>query len=297
MSNIKPINIASKNISGKCDLKCEYLFLYEKTNLVAKNEGVMIVLTGDESNSTPVRFNKQKYRVGKIILVSPSIHLFNNVKTNAEILIVHTPILGGKPLIVCVPIIQSGDSSSATDVLTQIITAVSNNAPSQGETTNINISSFTLNTIVPKKPFYAYMGPDIHKSPAAFIVYGYLDAIPLTSDTLTTLSNIIQPFHIQTVGSNLFYNTNGPNHYVDEEGIYISCKPTGSSEESVPVDTGSDSNDTNYNLGDIFQNSTVKLIVKIIVGIIIFILFFMLINQAYSFAIMLKPLKLTGVPD
>jgi hypothetical protein len=277
------INISSDNVYGKCDLKCQFMFDYPNTSLVAKNDDMMISLTCDDQSSSPVIFNKKKYNVTKVIIVSPSVHLFNNSQVNAEILIHHTPILGGKSLIVCLPIIESGNSTTSTSLLTEIISAVSSNAPSQGETTQINISNFTLNNIVPKKPFYSYIGNDIHKSQAGFIVYGYLEAIPLSSSTLTSLSNIIKPFPINLKGKSLFYNKDGPNNSFNSDGIYISCQPTGSSGETVTVSNGSNSNDTNYNLGDIGNNPTAQIIMKILLFLIIFIVFFLMINYAYNY--------------
>ena len=48
------------------------------------------------------------------------------------------------------------------------------NAPSSGETTNVNMSDFTLDTIVPKKPFYSYAGDDMSGANANFIVFGII---------------------------------------------------------------------------------------------------------------------------
>jgi len=279
------INISSDNVYGKCDLKCQYNFDYPNTSLVAKNDDIMIGLTCDEQNTSPVEFNQKKFNVTKIIIVSPSVHLFNNSQVNAEILIHHTPVLGGKPLIVCLPIIESSNTTTATNLLTEIINAVSSNAPSDGETTQVNLSNFTLNSIIPKKPFYSYVGNDINKSLAAFIVYGYLDAIPLSDGTLTTLSNIIKPLSINLNGKYLFYNKEGPSSSFNSEGIYISCQPTGSSGETVTVSDGS--NDTNNDLGDITKNPAVK----IFVFLFFIILFFLMLNKAYNYFIS-NPLKI-----
>lgn len=289
------INIASNNVYGKCDLKCQFMFDYQHTSIVAKNEGMFLDLTCDEQNNSPVLFNKNKYNVSKIIIVSPSIHLFNNSQVDAEIIIHHTPVLGGKSLIVCMPIIKSSNSTTAASLLTDIIDDVSSNAPSQGETTQINLSGFTLNNIIPKKPFYSYVGNDIHGSKAAFIVYGYLEAIPLPAPTLIRLSHIINPFSIEFKGKYLFFNKDGPHNNFNSEGIYISCQPTGSSGETVTVSDGSSSNDTNYNLGQIFNNPNAKIVIKILIFIIIFIIFFLMLNKAYNY-FSSNPIKINLVP-
>ncbi len=44
MSN-ENINIAMKNITGKCDLKCSYNFKYSEGNSTATNQGSLRTLT------------------------------------------------------------------------------------------------------------------------------------------------------------------------------------------------------------------------------------------------------------
>jgi hypothetical protein len=70
-------------------LKCAYNFQYPESNTTAKNQGVMINLTYDNSNVPPVLYNEVKYNVSKIMLFSPSLHLFNENKIDAEIIISH----------------------------------------------------------------------------------------------------------------------------------------------------------------------------------------------------------------
>ena len=58
-----PVNI-TKNVSGNCDLKCEYSFTYPTTNLVARNNGDYLLFTPSEtSNTPPVTYNSDKYTV------------------------------------------------------------------------------------------------------------------------------------------------------------------------------------------------------------------------------------------
>ena len=289
------MNISADNVYGNCDLKCEYSFDYPSTTLVGKNNSIMLSYNCDNSTTSPVTFNSKKYNVKNIIIVTPSIHLFDGEKTDAEILVIHNPVLGGNPLIVGIPIIQSTNTNTATSNITDMITNMASNAPAHGETAEINISGFNLNNIIPKKPFYTYEGLDIHRSPATFIVYGNLDAIPLTSSTLNTLSSIIDTFTHESVGKYLFYNKNGPNGNLNTDGIYISCQPTGASEDSVIVDDGSSSSDTTYNLGTIFQNKTVQTIIKFIVIVCIFLVLFKGLSMAYV-NLTKGPLKLTDLP-
>jgi carbonic anhydrase len=242
-----PINITPQSITGKCDLKCAYNFDYQTTSLVATNSEVILSLKCDNQTSTPVTFNNNKYSVEEIFLITPSLHLFNGSKAPAEFIIVHNPQSGGPKLSVCIPIVQSSNSSDATNLVTEIIQLVSSGAPSVGETTTLNISNFTLNNIVPKKPFYNFNSNILGNC----IVYGNMFAIPLSQSTITTLTSIIRPYDINDVGDgNLFFNSSGPNQSSSgDDGIYISCSPTGNSEETTDTTTNTNTNTSSSSSG------------------------------------------------
>ena len=272
------INISPQNISGNCDLKCSYNFKYSESNTTAKNNEVMITLTYDNSNIPPVLYNNEKYTVSQIIITSPSIHTFNGAAAAAEILIQHTPVAGGPTLIVGIPIISSSESSTASNLITEIIQSVSTNAPSKGDSTNLNISGFTLQNIVPEKPFFTYTANDNTE----WIVFGIMYAIPLSSATLTTLSQIIKPFPLPTPGNKLFINKSGPNSSGRMgDGIYISCQPTGSSTEETAVTYSTNTSSTD--MSSFWDNSAVKTIIQIIIGCILFIGIFLLFNYIFSY--------------
>ena len=270
------IDISVENISGKCDLKCAYNFNYQESNLTAKNQGVSIFLTYDNSKTPPVTYNNQKYTVSGITITSPSLHTFNGENVDAEIFIEHTPVNGGPLLTVGIPIKSSSESSDASYLITEIISTTATNSPNEGETNNLNISGFNLNKIVPTKPYYSYTDGNNDD----WIVFGILEAIPLNSTTLSTLQQIIQPFQLQMTGGGLFINRSGPNTTKVGDGIYISCEPTGSSKEEIGVEYSK--NSTSYNLSNILDNPTTKIIFQIIIGCILFILVFLIFNFIYK---------------
>ena len=278
-TNTTSINISRQNVTAVCDLKCAYNFKYPETSLTANNQGSLIIFSFDQTNTPPVVYNQQKYNVDTMMLVSPSIHIFNGATTSAELIITHTPVLGGNQLAVCVPISQSSDSNAASNLVTELIQSVSTNAPAQGETTIINVEGgFILNTIVPVKPFYSYTGDDN----TDYIVFDILDAIALNSDTLTSLTQIIQPYPLPTPGGNLFYNKNGPNLSNVGDGIYIKCKPTGSSTDEVPVEY-SKNNTQSISFINFFSSSTGKMILQIIFSFIFFYALFTGFSYGYSY--------------
>jgi len=284
------IDISNKNISGKCDLKCAYNFQYPESNTTAKNQGIMINLTYDNSKTPPVTYNNQKYTVSQISITSPSLHLFNGSTTDAEIFIQHTPVKGGPQLFVSIPIKSSSNSSDASNLLTEIIQSTATNAPSQNESTNLSISGFTLDKIVPNKPYYSYTDRDNND----WIVFGILEAISLNSSTIKTLQKIIKPYPLPMTGGKVFFNSSGPNSTKVGEGIYISCKPTGSSSEETEVKYSK--NTPSYDFANILDNPVTKTIFQIIIGCILFILVLFIFNYIYQW-ISTGETKMPSIPS
>lgn len=277
-NTIEHINISTPNVTGNCDLKCSYAFKYNDSSSTAKNNGVMISLTYDSSNVSPVIFNENKYIVESIVITSPSIHYFDYKTMPGEICIIHSPQMGGNKLIVCIPFTTSSESSNASQIITEIISTVSTNAPGSGDSTNLNMN-FSLQNIIPKKPYYYYQEDNTNTN---FIVFGNNNAIPLSSSTISTLQKIIKPFPIPTPGKNLFYNSKGPVSGIKiGDGLYISCKPTGSTKDEVAVSY--DKPSLSLDMSNIFENSTTKKILLIIIGMLLFILIFYGISIFFNY--------------
>ena len=288
----------SKYTAGNniCDLKCAYNFDYPETNLVATNYGSIISFILDNTTSTPVVYNQQKYSVTSMAILSPSIHYFNGNQTNpagnqvnAEIIINHTPSVSGNSLAVCIPIIQSNDTNEASNLVTNLIQSVANSANQQGQKVNIN-TNITLNTIIPNKPFYSYTSSDGNNTD--FIVFGISDAISLNSTSITSLQKFIKPYPLPTPGKNLFYNKNGPNNSNVGDGIYIQCNPVGASKDEVPVEYSKNSSSFDIFSGN--NENAIKIFLQIlfvifIFGILVFI--FMWFRKASNVAPAGKPVK------
>ena len=227
------INISDDNVFGECELKCTYNYKYVNSNCVATNNGVMLLLSYDKTSTHPVTYNNNKYDVGQITIYSPSFHKFNGDFMDAEMIITHNPIMGGAELAVAIPIIESNMSNDATHILTQIILNVSNSAPNNGESTTVSLSNYSLDNFVPQKPFYNYSDT---ANNIEYIVFDKEYSINLSQQTLNTLRSIIGNYNSSAYGGNLFYNKKGPNSSSSAEGdIYISCQPTGNSEENTDV--------------------------------------------------------------
>jgi hypothetical protein len=271
------LNISSKNITGKCDLKCSYAFKYSESSSTAKNNGIMLSLTYDSRSVPPVVYNSAKYNVSTIMITSPSLHIFDGSSMPGEIIIEHVPVNGGNNLAVCIPFSSSSESSTASSIITEIIQTVATNAPSQGDSTNLNISNFNLQNIVPRKPFYAYS-----YTTTDYIVFGTLEAIPLSSSTISTLQQIVQPYPVQMPSVDLFYNSKGPISGLQiGDGLYISCQPTGSSDEETAVTYNKNSSSVDFS--NILDSPIFKLIIIVIIGCILFIIVFYGLSAFYNY--------------
>ena len=268
------IDIAKDKISGKCDLKCAYNFKYNSTNLVATNKSTYIQLDCDKDNVAPVTYNNEKYMVSDIKLYVPSLQLYNGKKAVAELIIGHKSDTGNKILAVCIPFVQSNDSNSASVLMSGVLAGIISGAPANGNKTVITISNFTLQDIVPRKPFYNYTVSQSYD----VITFDTLYAIPIDSSTLAKLKNIIKPDASTIQKTNIFYNEKGPNSSLANEGIYISCNPTGSSDETVEVAKNPMVND----LSSAFNDSTVSTIIQLAVMLFLFIVIYFGFNFLYN---------------
>ena len=139
--------------------------------------------------------------------------------------------------------------------------------------------NFSLQDIIPKKPFYTYQD----EKDSNWIVFGSNFAIPLSSSTFSTLNQIIKPFPIPTPGNSLFYNSKGPVTGLKiGDGLYISCQPTGSSEDEVAVEYNNVPTSA-IDISNILQSPIFKMIIMIIIGISLFIFVFYGISSFYNY--------------
>lgn len=285
-----PIDISISNITGKCALKCSYRFNYSNSACIATNRGEYISISYDKTSSPPVFYNATGYDVQEIRLYIPSLHSYNDTKTDGELIIIHTSNTGSNPVLVCIPIKSNNTSSVSALFFKTLVDTVASNAPSDGETTVVNVPKFNLDFLVPKKPFFSYSATEPYQpctENVEYIVFAPLEAsLDMMPDSLTKLQSIIKSnsYDIKT-GPNLFYNDKGPSMGGTGDGqIYIDCQPVGSSEDTTEIitDTGTSSYPTN--IIDWLKNPVVKLFI----GSLIFIVLLYGIKYLLS---MLKPTK------
>lgn len=278
-----PIDISLSNITGNCQLKCSYNFNYNNSSCIATNRGDYIKLSYDKSSSPPVSYNAIGYDVEEIRIYTPSLHSYSDIKTEGELVIVHSSNTGAVPLLVCIPIKANNIANVSSLFLKTVIDTVADSAPSDGESTTVNILKYNLTALVPKKPFFSYSATEPYQpcgSSVDYIVFAPLDAsLDIMQETLTKLQSMIQShaYDIKS-GPNLFFNEKGPGTASGND-IYIDCQPVGTSSDSSEVIVDIAGTTT---INDFFKNPLVQLFSASIVFIVILYVTKMLLNGFQS---------------
>ena len=265
------MNISPQNIAGTCESKCSYAFNYPTTsNTTVSNYGTYLQFTYELSNNSPVLYNNNSYNVSGITIFLPSLHKYNNSTTDGELIIRHTPVTGGNPLFVIIPLSTSGLTTTGSQVISRIINAAGKSAPSAGKNTNKGVGEFTLNKFIPMKQFYSYT-----TSRMDCIVFDISDALGISADDIKTFKSIVtaspvNPFYMPANAiASLFINTKGPSNNINggNGDIYIDCQPTDKEMGEVTKDK--------TNVNDLAsQESLMYLVYVVVFMFLIFILYF-----------------------
>ena len=148
-----PINIP-KESNDLCVEKCSLKFNYGKSSFSIKNGGDYLSL-GYDASTTNVKYNANKMEVHEIRIYTPSLHTYDGVRAEAEMIIVHSGF--GKNLLVCIPMKSSDGTGSGASTFSQMLSEASSRIPNTGDATTINALTWSLNDFVPnKKPLWSY---------------------------------------------------------------------------------------------------------------------------------------------
>lgn len=269
-------NISTRNNPLPCNLKCAYSFQYPTSSCVVTNTGERgLGMSYDKSNSPPVTYNGNKYQVVGLNLIPLSVHFYNENQSDAELWIEHQCEATGKYLCVVVPIIQSSGSGIATSILSQIISAASTGANKTGQKTTVNLSNYSLDNIVPSKPFYTYSanGMDI-------IVFGTESAIYLSEANIKTLNQLVPGSVQKKIYDSalakkfppLSFNKDGPGREAGGD-IYIDCQPVDESDETVEI-SANKLGGANFDASEQFWNS--PFLISFVFAIILFFFLYLI---------------------
>ena len=280
------INITST--SETCSGQCKLLYNYEIGNvsIIKNNDHVLIkpYNLGDK----PINFSATgtdsaqiggDFAIEDIRLYKPSLHKYDGIRADAELIIHHKHLTGGQDLLICIPITSStlyaGNQSKATSQLSEIIDHYSQlGGFFQG-------FKFDLNKFIPYHPYYINYAPPINKSNnntnSTNIVFDKNFAIYLPEEKLNllpnySLGNIDQLESCDNtntnVGSYMFSNQRPSlGTTALDDNIYIDCQPVGSTGELLveeDVQTIAD-----YNIGSYITDPNKETIMNVILSILI----------------------------
>jgi hypothetical protein len=286
------------NEMQKCDVTCNFQFSYGTSSCVVTPNGNFLSYQYDGQsivtyNSTDIG---SKYNVQEIRVYSPPLTNYTGNSTSneakAEIFIHHVNPETGKNLLVCVPVALNDSSSKSSELLEQIISPSIEN---DGSTQSINVSNFTLNSVIPITEYYQY-NSNLPYSPtgnnvcsnvnADIIVFPANGNINMNTSTYNTLTSLVTgsaSTDTQTPENvGLRFNEKGTmqNSSTGDDDIYIECNPIGEDGSDIGGSTdgelGSSLNVPNkkkYLSDETTQkviNVMLYLFVAIIIGIIIY---------------------------
>ena len=148
-----PINIDTNNKAEDCKLKCNYIYDYPSSICNIANKGNYLQIDYTKSGNSPVTYNNYELVVSDFRIYAPSLHTYDGVHADGEIIISHSGTLN---LLVCIPLVISSTNNSAQKNLKDIITLAAKQTPTIGESASLNINNFTINNFIPSKEFYVY---------------------------------------------------------------------------------------------------------------------------------------------
>ena len=241
-----------------------------------------------------VTYNKINFKPTKINIFKPSLHTYDGYQSSeGEIIIEHVSQGNSEfsGLLICIPL--SSTSSSIASNASILIETIIDSVPSgsnesvtlidNDETTetSVNLVNFTLNSIIPKAPYYNYKGPKPYDKCNSNKTYQYVVFNPLNQGSIAinptsvrNLRNAISMSNIvayDTTPESISFNSKGttqnrlttsPTGEVTtltemddgDDQIYIQCQPTGESndekifkEPKIPfaIDINSNNDDLN----------------------------------------------------
>jgi carbonic anhydrase len=220
-NSIFPINIKESTKTGLCKIKCNFECDYHNSTCTATNKGSYIKLSYDIVKIPPARLNNVSLDVKEIRLYTPSLHSYEGVKMDGEMVIIHKGF--DKSVALCIPIKINDEDES---ILNEIVDKCSSVIPNEDELTSLTLSDYNLANFVPTNtPFVHYMGNVPFDCGATYDIIAFgnrNEYISIGSIHLQLLQKIISPEPFPIIQNiNFFLNNDGIKRITNDN--YVRC--------------------------------------------------------------------------
>ena len=185
-----PIDIPTKQkvnaISGTFNCVYDVNMISGESVSLSKNLSHLSIKCTSNNYSKISFYNAGTYEPREIRIYKPSLHTYNGVPADAELLIVHSVVssnsnVGSDGLIVSVPITMGGNKRSGLNSI--IASANTLNAETLAMNSSAPISTtIDVNEFIPSKPFYVYNGTLPYESCGGNYYYAVFSE-PISIDT------------------------------------------------------------------------------------------------------------------
>lgn len=297
MTNSYPANINTKNNNYKeCNMKCSYVYDYYKSNLIyVPLHGMGVAYTiSDNSESSYIKYNKNEYKLMHIYIFARPVHTYNNNDLDGELVLYHISKISGQLLYVNIPIIKTRSKGLLNN---SKINSLIENTNFQRPNKEMNITTFTLNDVIPKKTEYYNYNIDSY---ADVIIFPEDKPIYIDSNLFEEIEEVFKikkgPARKLSNDNNIYINKKGAE-IVSSKGndIYIECNPTDAEGEELiekEKSTGSPTKGVIQNVvkkilklfGKIkISGETVKTVFTAILGLLIFIAISIAIHYIFTY--------------
>ena len=158
-----PIDIPTKKtvnaISGTFNCVYDANMISGESVSLSKDLSHLSIKCSSNNNSKVSFYNAGTYMPSEIRIYKPSLHTYNGVPADAELLIVHSSNskVGSDGLIVSVPITMGGNKRSGLNSIIASANTLSAGTLAMNSSTPIS-SAVDVNEFIPSKPFYVYNG-------------------------------------------------------------------------------------------------------------------------------------------
>jgi len=228
-----PINIVRQQ-TDKCNLKCKLWYNYGNSSCLLRNAKDQLIITYD--GKSDVMFNSVPYTPTEIRIFKPSIHSYDGVNAEAEMIIAHSG--GRNGLLICIPIIiLETNTNKGTTIVEDII----KHTTTSSEATTLSIQDFNANNLIPKSSYFSYVGPLPYGTckpdeNAQYVVFHHKHgSITVGKEAMDNLGKLIHDAYIPIHEGKSFFNEKGTieNGFAGDGQIYIDCQPTDEDTEVV----------------------------------------------------------------